>query len=109
MEKEYLTEQEIDKVIAFQEDEVMREAVKKVLFEGILECGVMKEGVALDGRNWAYNLGGLNDFAMDNEKVGELLKATTKGIGYMEDGFRRIGEFKRPEAPDTGENHNIAE
>lgn len=106
---EYLTEQEVDKVIAFQEDEVMREAVKKVLFEGILKCGIAEAGVPLDGRNWAYNLGGFNDFAMDNEKVGELLKATTKGIGYMEDGFKRIGEFKRPEAPNAEESINPAE
>jgi hypothetical protein len=104
MEKQYLTQTEVEKVIAFNEDEVMREAVRKVLFEGILECGVVQAGIPLDQRNWAYNLGGLNDKAMDNEKLGALLKATSQGIAFMEDGFKRIEEFKSEEPEGSSSN-----
>lgn len=97
MKKDYLTDLEYEKVIAFNEDEVMREAVRKVLFEGIIQFGVVKAGAAFSDKNWAYSLGGLNDMAMTNEQTGALLKATAKGIGFMEDGFRRIAEFKRQE------------
>lgn len=103
----YLNEIEKEKLAAFNDDEIMKEAVRKVLLEGILECGVVKEGVEFDGRNWAYNLGGLNDFAMDDAVLGGLLKATTKGIGYLEDGFKRLSEHKR-EIPLKEEDSNPA-
>lgn len=101
---EYLTEIEKDKVIAFNEDVVMREAVKKVMLETIYRIGVLEPGVPADGRNWAFNLAGLNDMAMDDEKVGALLKATAKGIGALEDGFKRLSEVKREEPSEEEEN-----
>lgn len=106
--KHYLNDVELEKVIAFNEDEVMKEAVRKVLLEGIYEVGVLKPGEAADGRNWAFNLAGLNDMAMDDDKVGSLLKATAKGIGALEDGFKRIAEFKHAESESTADV-NIAE
>lgn len=104
----YLDDLELQKVIAFNEDEVMKEAVRKVLFEGILAAGIAKAGVPFEDKNWAYNLGGFNDFAMDDDKVGALLKATSKGIAFMEDGFKRLSEIKREE-PDVSEVNNPAE
>ena len=94
---EYLNELEKEKIIAFNEDTVMREAVKKVLLEGIYRVGVLEAGKPADPRNWAFNLAGLNDMAMDDEKVGNLLKVTAKGIGAIEDGFKRLSEIRRAE------------
>lgn len=107
MDKHYLNEQEVEKVIAFNEDPIMKQAVKKVILEGIFSIGVLEAGRDADNRNWAYNLAGLNDMAMSNEVVGGLLKATAKGFGALEDGFKRIEEFKR-KAKEDNEDKNPA-
>lgn len=93
MDKYYLNEQEVEKVTQFNEDEVMREAVKKVLLERIYHSGILEEGKPANDKNWAFNLGGLNDFAMDDEKVGNMLKTTTRGLALVEDAFNEIAEF----------------
>lgn len=97
MDTPYLNDIEKDKLLAFKEDELMKNAVQKFLFSGILEAGVQKEGVPYNGKNWSYNLTGLNDNAMDNEKLGALLKATNRGIAFMEDAFARLEELKKEE------------
>lgn len=101
--KHYLTPLEHEKVVQFNEDDVMREAVKKVLLEGLYAVGVLEAGKSADARNWAFNLAGLNDMAMDDATVGNLLKVTAKGIAALEDGFKRIGEFSRVETKEEKE------
>lgn len=105
--KHYLTPLEHEKVVQFNEDATMREAVKKVLLEGLYSVGTLEAGKEADARNWAFNLAGLNDMAMDDATVGNLLKVTAKGIAALEDGFKRVGEFVRLDS-DKDNDVNVA-
>lgn len=93
MEKYYLTEEEREKVVQFNADEKMRNAVQKVLLERIYHSGVLEKGEPVNNRNWAFNLGGLNDMAMKDEELGNLLKVTVKGMGLVEAAFEDIKQF----------------
>lgn len=104
MDKYYLNDEEKKKVIQFNEDEVMREAVRKVIMERIYNVGVLEEGKPASDKNWAYNLGGLNDFAMDDEKVGNMLKVTTRALGVVEDAFSNISQFTNNKPDEEEEN-----
>ena len=92
---DYLSKGEKEKLIVFNEDDVMKEAVRKVLLAGIYYTGVLNKKDASTDKNWAYNLGGLNDMAMDDAKVGNLLKITTRALAVVEDAFTRLSEFSK--------------
>ena len=94
---DYLSKGEMAKLVIFNEDEIMREAVKKVLVAGIYYTGVLDKKTVSSDKNWAYNLGGLNDMAMDDAKVGSLLKITTRALAVVEDAFARLSEFNKDE------------
>lgn len=105
---DFLTELEKDKLRNINDDEVAVSALKKLFLHKVYGMGVVKKGEPLDERNWAYSLGGLNDFAMDNETLGALLKATTKGISFVEQAFADLKTFTNkkedpePEQPNPG-------
>lgn len=92
---DFLNEIERERLIAFNEDVVMKEAVRKVIVEPIYAIGTLKPGKSATDRNWAYNLGGLNDFAMDDAKLGNQLKITTRALAAVEDAFNKISRFTR--------------
>ena len=95
----YLNQAEQERLEVFYDDEVMREAVKKVLLANIYQAGVLKKGESANDKNWAYNLGGLNDMVMDDEKVGHMLKITSKALGVVGDAFTRLSAFSKVETP----------
>lgn len=103
---DYLNEKEVEKIIQFNNDEVMKQAVKKVMLSGIYESGTLKAGEPANDTNWAYSLGGqmVPDGSLDDAQLGSLLRATAKGIGYLEDGFKRLSEIKKPEKSEEDEN-----
>lgn len=100
----YLNELERDALIRLNQDEITKQAIMKVLLEGIYAVGVLNAGEPADKRNWAYNLGGLNDFAMDDDKVGNLLKITTRAFAIVEDGFKKLEDFKSEDVSEEQEN-----
>ena len=101
---DYLSEGEKEKLIVFNEDEVMKEAVRKVLLAGIYYTGVLSKDKNSSDKNWAYSLGGLNDMVMDDEKVGSLLKITTRALAVVENAFKNLSEFNKDE-PQTEEGN----
>ena len=104
-----MNEIERDKLLAFKEDIVMFEAVKKYVLYYIYQ-GVAKPGENINGnKNYALQLawdrqGGVPDVAgrivaftpRTNEELGADLRALARGINIVEGGFREISEMSRP-------------
>ena len=90
-----LNEKEIEKIEKFCNDEVMFEAVKKVLLAGIYENGTIKEGMpALPLKNFA--LADAMDPTNDPEMVGRALQVSASGISLVENCWARLQDYKVP-------------
>lgn len=91
---EILTDQEKDKVMQFIADEVMAEAVKKVLLQAIYEQGSVKKGKNVEPlKNAALALvfkTVRNEAVITNEALGADLRAMAHGINFLEVGFDRL-------------------
>lgn len=104
---EYLNPAEKEKVIAFVNDTAMFEAVKKVLMEPMFGAGVLKPGEPGDFKNWAYRLTTMGDTNVNDEHLGQLLRAASKGLGFLETGFEKLKEYK-PQPVEDKEADNEA-
>lgn len=112
LSKEIMNDIERDKVIAFCEDKIMYEAVKKFilfhLYQGTAEPGKPVKG----NKNWALQMAfqAINPSGMprSNDELGADLRASVKGINALESGFQELLEIKREEVPQE-EVTNIAE
>lgn len=105
---EYLTDLETDKLIAFNKDEVMKEAVKKVLLEEVYYKGTLKAGEPANPlRNYTLALVSKKGQAT-NEQVGADLRATWEGINMVESGFQALSRFKDKEIPSPYVEENPA-
>lgn len=108
----YLSEVEIEKIKAFQEDEVMREAVKKVLLSDVYQNGVMKPGEKHNAlKNAALGLmygptGHQKE--LSNEELGARLRSYNEGIQNVEKGFNKIEAIGNPPAQDNKPGRNKA-
>ena len=107
---DYLNKGEMAKLVIFNEDEIMREAVKKVLVAGIYYTGVLNKKTVSSDKNWAYNLGasdkmgGEHDFLMEDAKLGSLLKITTRALSIVESAFSKLSEFNKDEPQKEEDN-----
>ncbi len=101
----YLDDLEKEKVIQFFEDDVMREAVKKVILEPIYFQGTLKKGQKADptknfGLVFVSNNKGLTD-----GRMGSYMRALWEGINFVEMGFAKLSTFKRELViPKKGQN-----
>ncbi len=108
-----MSDLEKDKLIAFTEDRIMFEAVRKYilyyLYQGVAEPGEPFVG----GKNYALQLAwdrqggamGSNGQVVafvpkTNEALGADLRALARGINIIESGFKEISEMKRPAPPE---------
>ena len=82
----------------FAENDVQREAVKKVLLFEIYHNGTLNIGETPDPlRNGILGLVSRGP-ALDNETLGRALRAQWEGINYLEVGFQELEKFKtKPE------------
>ena len=116
--KEIMSEIERDKLIVFNEDKIMFEAVRKYilyyLYQGIAEKGKPFVG----GLNYALQLawdrqgGNMNNEGRvvaftpkTNEELGADLRALARGINIIEGGFKELGELKKPIVAEIVENN----
>lgn len=111
---------EKDKLIAFNEDRIMFEAVKKYLLVYLAQ-GVATPGKPLVGNvNYALQLawdrqGGVMSDAgkvvaftpRTDAELGADLRALARGVNIIESGFRELADMKRPEVVDV-KNENPA-
>lgn len=105
IESPFLSDIEREKIALFNEDSILREAVKKVLLKGIYENGTLRAGKPADPlQNFALAIA--FDPQYSNEQLGADLRASASGISLLEQGFKKLLEFKRvtPKAEEPGVN-----
>jgi len=92
MTKDYLTDQEIKKIEAFNSDKVLVEAVRKVLLQGLYTHGVIKKGQKHNPlHNGAYKLAGLAiENPITDELLGQHIRGQFAGINALENAFNEL-------------------
>ena len=100
----FLTDLEVMKVEAFCADEVMLEAVKKVLLQSIYSHGTLKAGEPADPlKNRAFHLVQLaTTNPIPDEQIGAHLRGIWEGVNALESGFEALDGYKTP-APEKDE------
>lgn len=95
--KDYLTELEIAKIEAFVADEVMYEAVRKVLLQSLYTHGTVQKGQKLSDpqNNFALSLASL---AMVNPipdaEIGAQLRAVFAGVNVLKNALDDLKKLK---------------
>ena len=91
--KEFLTDLEIAKIEAFNKDEVLVQAVKKVLLQHIYSQGVITKGNKHNPlKNRALVLVGGD---VSNEDLGAQLRSLWEGVNAIETGFSELESIKQ--------------
>lgn len=96
--KDFLSDAEIAKVMAFNQDEVLVGAVRKILLATIYENGTLRPGVAADPlRNSALGLASLaisGKGVVSNEDLGADIRGLMQGISLLENGLNYLSKVK---------------
>lgn len=92
---EFLDEQEETKLQVFWEDEVMREAVRKVLLYSLYNQGTLKKGKTAFQPDRNFMLSFANRKDMSHEDKGRFLDAIIAGISVLAEGFDMLSAYKR--------------
>ncbi len=102
-EYNFLNDLEKAAVEAFNNNEVTREAVRKVILHGVHTQGVLKSGVKHDPKhNWALAYATRDE--LSNEQIGADLRATAQGIVFVERAFNDLSKIKKAEEPKVKKN-----
>ncbi len=90
---DYLSDVEKEQLVAFNQNPILREAVKKVLLAGLNENGVLKAGKQANMTQNAalYLVSQAQD--VSNEALGADLRAYWNGLKTVENAFNKISEF----------------
>jgi len=109
--KEYLNEIEIEKIEAFCKDEILLEAVKKVILQGLYTHGVNHPGQKAEPLlNGAFSLVSMTmGNPIPNELLGEQLKAQWAGINTMHNAFESLKSIRSDKKDEVESIYNIAE
>lgn len=113
MSDEILSEIERDKVIAFAQDGLAFNAVKKYVLAVLYKQGVVEKGIPHNARvNFALNLAwpATNPQGMPrtDEELGQNLRAMTYAVQLLESGFKEMEEMRKPQSVQE-EKANVAE
>lgn len=97
---DYLNDLEIEKVAAFYKDEVMREAVRKVLLAGIYYNGTLVPGVAANpAQNFVLQyafLVEMQNVPVSDAELGSDVRAEVKAIRKVEQAFGELAKATPP-------------
>ncbi len=94
---EFLNDAEKSAVQQFYDNELMREAVRKVLLFGVYNNGVLKKGKPANPLlNFALGFVS-NRPEFDNETIGAKLRASWEGINFLEIAFSNMAKYKKEE------------
>lgn len=110
MDKEYLNDLEVAKVEAFCADEVMYDAVKKVLLQSIYSQGTLKAGQPANPlKNRAFHLVQLaTGNPIPDAELGAHLRGIWEGVNALEGGFEALEGYKTPVPDKESEDANVA-
>lgn len=102
-----LSDLEREKIIVFNKDPDMKEAVRKVLLAAVYSNGTLKKDEKADPlKNGALGLAflALNGRAVvSNEQLGEDLRAYAQGVNLLETGFKQLEKVTKDEEPQEDE------
>lgn len=110
MKPDILSDIERERIIAFNRDAILVNAVKKVLLESMYNNGVLRKEARPDStRNAALSLAVMavnGQVIASNEQLGEDLRGMAQAIILMEQGFSKLEEIKNnvPEKQETPTN-----
>jgi hypothetical protein len=108
--KEHLSDLEIAKIQTFCADEIMYEAVKKVILQSIYIQGVNIPDKKSDPlKNGAFSMVSLStNNPIPDEVIGQQLRAQWAGVNALENGMRELKNIKNDvESPYTETNEAI--
>lgn len=109
--KEQLTPVDIVKIETFCKDEVMFEAVKKVLLAGIYYHGTPEQGLstAKEVINGAYSLVAMStNYPIDDAILGQNLRAQWAGINVLKNAIDELKKIKSEVKADVPSPYNEA-
>ena len=94
--KEHLSDLEISKIEAFCKDEIMYEAVKKVILQSIYIQGVNLPGKKNNSlKNGAFSMVSLStNNPIPDEVIGQQLRAQWAGVNALEVGMSELKNIK---------------
>ncbi len=101
-----LSDLEQEKVGQFIQDDVMREAVKKIMLHGIYTEGTLKKGEAtvIDPyTNFAFMFASSFPSATP-EQVGNNMKACWEGINLLINAYKDLEQYRPMQVPKPKEN-----
>lgn len=92
---EILTDEEKDLVANFNLNTKLKEAVRKVLLQGIYENGVIIKGNGHDSRiNWALSLAWSKESEEKSvEEIGKKFLAISEGIRFLETAYDKLNNY----------------
>lgn len=93
---DYLSDEEKKKIMRFNMDKTLSEAVRKVLLACIYSHGVAIPGVEIDPtKNGAYSLvSHAMTYPMSDEILGQQLRGQWAGINALYNGFEELNKIK---------------
>lgn len=107
----YLLPAQIDKLKIFNEDKLLKDAVRKVMLEPLYQHGVMNQEEADATRNFVltpvFNMLLGKREVWSNEQIGEFTRASAMAIQFVEQGFGELDKFKSVSVS-AGEDDNQA-
>jgi len=96
--KDILSDVETEKVAQFNDDPVMKEAIRKVLLAGVYHNGVIEKGEKHDpSRNAALTMAfrAINQgLPVSNQDLGENVRAIAQGVKQIEVAFGQIEKIR---------------
>lgn len=91
---EYLSDIEREKISSFNDDTILKEALRKILLAGIYENGTLTPGIPANPRkNWALSFGAV-DRGVSDAEIGQNVRAYAWAINAVESAFQRVEEIK---------------
>jgi len=90
-----LSDIEVEKIDNMRKDEVLMEAVRKVLLSAIYENGTLRQGIKADPARNAAFAAVANYPGMSDEQLGADLRAQWAGISALENGINKLGNYKK--------------
>ncbi|MFA6897239.1 MAG: hypothetical protein WCQ96_03065 [Patescibacteria group bacterium] len=100
-----LSDIEIEKIEHLCKDEVLVEAMKKVLLSAIYENGTLRNGIKADPTRNAAFAAVANYPGMSDEQIGSDLRAQWAGVSALENGIKKLQGYKK-ETSDKKEEAN---
>ncbi len=106
----YLSDIEQEHIIRMNNTPALINAVRKVLLESVYNNGVLRKGSdPTPTRNAALGLAiiAVNGQAIvNNEQLGEDLRAIAQAVAFIEQGFKKLSEIKEiQQSPETEEEN----